>query len=683
MKPFDISDIPDPIGDAMYDGEDEVLRKMLVEVRRECLKPKPTLSLSQWAEMYAQLSLETSSTKGKFHAYEYQKGMMDAVTDPTVERITVIKSARIGYTKVLDNVVGYFLHQDPCPQLIVQPRVEDAEDYSRTEIAPMLRDTPVLAEIAGDLKAKDSNQRIAKRLFDNGASISFIGANTPAGFRRITARIAMFDEVDGYPPFGAGDEGDQVALGIKRTETFWNRKIILGSTPKRKATSRIYRSWLQSDQRYYYVPCPHCGKYQRLKWERFRYKKVDDETIDVDSVHYLCDSKRKCQIEESHKPSMIGRGEWRSTKRFKGHAGFSIWAAYSLFPNAAWHKLLQEYIDVKDDPTELKTYINVVRGEPWEDEGEKVDGKVLMERTENWVDGPECKADPAIFVITIGVDVHDDRVEFERVGWGRNEESWSLDQDAIYGDPSAPEFWQELDDYVRTPTDIADGRKLYPAATCIDSGGHYTDAVYKFVSGKERRHVWAVKGSSSYGKASMRGAPIWPKVASRSKKSGVANFFIIGVAEAKDIIYSRNRLKPPEEEGQAFPAGFPHYPKSRDEEYFNQMTSEIVVTKTHKGFPYREWALKPGFKNEKLDIRVYAFAALRSLRINWGRMARSVVDEKRVMRATQPINEDDVVAEVPLEELGVPSAADITQATSTSSPRFRQRRTSRSSMLNR
>lgn len=75
---------------------------------------------------------------------------MDAVTDPTVEKISVMKSARVGYTKILDHVVGYYLHQDPSPILIVQPRVEDAEDYSKSEIAPMLRDTPALVDIAPD-----------------------------------------------------------------------------------------------------------------------------------------------------------------------------------------------------------------------------------------------------------------------------------------------------------------------------------------------------------------------------------------------------------------------------------------------------------------------------------------------------------------------------------------------------
>ncbi|MBC0765610.1 phage terminase large subunit family protein, partial [Escherichia coli] len=230
------------------------------------LAPPPPLSLSQWANTFAVLSRETSAQTGKFRSYPYQDGMMDAITDPSVTYVSVMKSARVGYTKILDHVVGYYLAHDPSPILVVQPRVEDAEDYSKTEIAPMLRDTPVLAAISGDPKAKNSNQTILRKTFSNGANLTLVGANSPGGFRRITCRIILFDEVDGYPAGGAGSEGDQIALGTKRSETFWNRKIVLGSTPTVKGVSRIEKAWLESDQRRYFVPCPHCGEYQVLEW---------------------------------------------------------------------------------------------------------------------------------------------------------------------------------------------------------------------------------------------------------------------------------------------------------------------------------------------------------------------------------------------------------------------------------
>ena len=189
------------------------LEQRLEEGLRKNLQPPPKLTISQWSERYAVLSKETSAQTGRFRAFPYQTGIMDAISDPAVTTVTVKKSARVGYTKILDHVVGYYVHQDPSPILMVQPRVKDAEDYSKTEIVPMLRDTPVLAVLAGDMKAKDSNQTILKKVFQNGSSLSLVGANSPGGFRRITARVVLFDEVDGYPTGGAGMEGDQIALG--------------------------------------------------------------------------------------------------------------------------------------------------------------------------------------------------------------------------------------------------------------------------------------------------------------------------------------------------------------------------------------------------------------------------------------------------------------------------------------
>ena len=344
------------------------LERAIRDAVRRNLAPPPRLTLSQWAERFAHLSPETSAQTGKFHAFAYQTGIMDSVTDPSVHTITVKKSARVGYTKIIDHIAGYYVHQDPSPVFIVQPRIEDAEDYMESEIEPMIRDTPVLAELAGAAKAKDSKQTKKKRSFRNGASIRVVGANSPGGFRRITARIIVLDEVNGYPVRGAGTEGDQVKLAAKRGESFWNRKLILGSTPTVKGASRITRSWENSDQRFFEVPCPHCGEYQVLEWGgptvphglKWRKDETTGEAL-PETAHFVC-RHNGCIIEEIDKPSMVEQGKWRATKPFTGHAGFHIWAGYSLFPNAAWHHLVREWLDVKDDPLGRQTFINLVLG---------------------------------------------------------------------------------------------------------------------------------------------------------------------------------------------------------------------------------------------------------------------------------------------------------------------------------
>ena len=138
-----------------------------------------------------------------------------------------MKSARVGYSKILNHVIGYHIHQDPAPIMLVQPTIEDAQGYSKEEIAPMLRDTPVLKGLVSEAKAKDGANTILQKQFPGG-TLSLVGANSPRGFRRVSRRIVLFDEVDGYPP-SAGSEGDQIKLGIRRTEYYWNRKIVSGS----------------------------------------------------------------------------------------------------------------------------------------------------------------------------------------------------------------------------------------------------------------------------------------------------------------------------------------------------------------------------------------------------------------------------------------------------------------------
>ena len=223
----------------------------LEKVALEAFRPPKKLSLSEWADQYAYLSAESSAEGGRWRTLPYQKGIMDAITDPNIEQVTVMKSARVGYSKILNHVIAYHIHQDPCPIMIVQPTIEDATGYSKEEVAPMLRDTKCLRGLVSEAKAKDGQNTLLQKQFPGG-TLGLVGANSPRGFRRVSRRIVLFDEVDGYPVGGAGTEGDQIKLGIRRTEYYWNRKIVAGSTPTVQDFSRIEKLYNESDQRKYF-----------------------------------------------------------------------------------------------------------------------------------------------------------------------------------------------------------------------------------------------------------------------------------------------------------------------------------------------------------------------------------------------------------------------------------------------
>jgi phage terminase large subunit GpA-like protein len=663
-----------PLRERRYAIGYEALRRELLASRRRNIQPPPRLTLSQWAEEYAVLSRETSAQTGKFHAFPYQNGIMDAITDPSVEMVTVKKSARVGYTKILDHVSGFFIHQDPSPILVVQPRVEDAEDYSVTEIAPMLRDTPVLAEIVGDLKKKDSQQKIAKRIFPNGSSISFVGANSPGGFRRITARIVMFDEVNGYPVMGAGKEGDQIKLGIKRSESFWNRKIIIGSTPTVKGESRIEKSFERSDQRHYYVPCPHCGEFQILEWgspdtpHGMKWDKDENGNGLPQTAHYVC-RHNGCIIRDVDKPDMVAAGEWRAHKPFTGHAGFHIWAGYSLFTNAAWPNLVEEWLDVKDDPLMRQTFINLVLGEDYEDRGDRaLSESRLAARTEVW----DAEVPDGVGIVTVGGDVQDDRIELETIGWGRNEESWSIDHAVFEGDPESADLWKRVDEYLKRVWRRADGRGFAVAAACIDSGGHHTQKVYEFAKARLGRRVWAIKGESARGGAR---SPVWPTKRPSSRTKATFRPVIIGVNAAKDVIRHRLRQDPEEANGVivSYPPGYMHFPSDRDINYFAQLIAERSVTKVSGGQQYRVWELPAGRANEALDIRVYGYAALCGL-MHMGLKLNRRVEQVQAdpSQLVEPAPVEPVVTEISVVRPARPDGPVIKQESPAKKTRLRR-----------
>jgi len=554
--------------------------------------PPPELTLSQWAEKFAYLSPENSASPGKWKSIKYQIEPMDAITDPATQTISFMKASRVGWTKIIDHAIGYYIHQDPCPIMVIQPTIDDAEDYSKAEIEPMIRNTPVLFDIMGDPDDRSRDNTILKKKFPGGRLIAG-GANSPRVFRRVTVRVFIGDEIDGYP-IGVGKEGDQVKLGIKRTLTFWNNKILLGSTPTIKDQSKIETWFNRSDKRFYFVPCPFCKKKQRLKWAQLRWPSGKPE-----KALYYCEHCGR-GIAETHKQWMIENGEWIATAPFKGHAGFHISGLYSLFPNAAWAKLAQEFLDSEDNPEELKVFVNTVLGETWEDKGERVEGDTLSERRE--VYGPDIPE--GIAVLTAGVDVHPDRLEIEIVGWGREYESWNIDYHIIWGDPKVKETWADLDDYLLTPWLFPDGRKRRIQAVGMDTG-YESEIVYKYCKSRYARRVYAVKGKSKPGEN-------MPLISKPSRNNAYKiRLWTVGTDTAKDMIYARLARK---DHGP----GFCHFPVDRDLDYFKGLTAETAFTRYKRGKAYKEWRLpKPrerkdyqGKRNEPLDCRVYALAAL-------------------------------------------------------------------------
>lgn len=565
-----------------------------LEVRLEdavhsALKPPPKLSVSAWADRYRQLSSESSAEAGKWSTSraEYQRGMMDAVSDPNIETVVLMTAAQIGKTELINNVVGYHIHQDPAPMLVVQPTLEMAQTWSKDRLAPAVRDTPVLSAKIKDPRSRDSGNTTLHKVFAGG-HVTACGANSPSSLASRPCRLILCDEVDRYP-LSAGTEGDPVSLAKKRSSTFWNRKIILVSTPTEKNHSRIEQAYQESDQRKYFVACPDCKEEQVLRWAGVEWEQDKPAT-----AHYVCEHCGSCW-DDAKRFRAIRYGKWKATADGDGKtAGFHLSGLYS--PWTPLEDSVRDFLTSKRDPMRLKTWVNTFLGETWEDQGEQVDEHDLISRGEDW--GKELPDE--VLLLTAGVDVQDDRLELEIVGWGRGEESWSIEYKTIYGDPSTAGLWMELDAVLQQKFVHPIHGEMILRSVCVDSGGHYTQQVYNYCRARAGRRVFAIKGIGGEGK---------PIVGRPSKNNiGKINLFPVGTDTTKELVYSRLKI---ETEGE----GYCHFPSDRSEEYFRMLTAEKKVTKYFKGRPKREW-VKIRTRNEALDCRVYATAALALLNLN-------------------------------------------------------------------
>lgn len=576
--------------------------------------------MSQWADQYRQLSSEASAEPGKWQTDRapYQREIMDALGDPLVEAVVVMSSAQIGKTEIINNVAGYHIHLDPAPILLLQPTLEMAEAWSKDRFAPMLRDTTVLRGLVRDPRARDSGNTLLHKRFPGG-HITMAGANSPASLASRPIRLVLCDEVDRYP-VSAGAEGDPVSLARKRSTTFWNRKLLLTSTPTIKGASRIEAAFEQSDQRRYHVPCPQCSEHQVLKWQQVRWNtdpsKEGDEKHQPETACYVCEHNG-CVITDADKLDMLRLGRWVAEAPFNGTAGFHINELYS--PWVTFAQMVTEFLKAKKLPETLKTWVNTSLGETWEEAGETVDADWLLQRKESW----GAEAPEEVVVVTAGVDVQGDRLEIEVKGWGVGEESWSLDYKQLFGDPAQPQVWQELDTYLQRPIKSKTGLYLNIACTCIDSGGHHTQAVYEFCRSRAVRGIFAIKGLNQPGKPIV-GRP------SRNNRHKL-RFYPLGVDTAKEVIYSRLRITEPGH-------GYYHFPAERDREYFLQLTGEKQITRFTKGTPRREW-LKIRARNEALDCNVYALAALKLLSPDLEELAQGML--------FVPRSKEDVPAALP------------------------------------
>lgn len=607
------------IGYQTHESARQRLNDLARAKRRAHLTAPAEMTISQWADRYRVLARESSADYGKWSTDRapYLREIMDAICDPNIDEVTIVAPSQSGKSEILLNAMGYYMHIDPSPMLLVQYSLDEAEKFSKSRIAPMLRETAVLRALVKDPRARDSGNTLLTKEFPGG-QLDIVGANSPAGMASKPKKIVFLDERDRHPR-SAGTEGDVKLIAKARTTTYEDhgRKLIEVSSPGDEPSedgtegSLIWPSYLEGTQEVIEFACPDCKFFQTLEHDRLKWESNADGIVLTASVHYECAA---CGHKIRKRHGL--RQRWRATARprvprkrsFRIHglaAAFTSWGAYA-----------QEFKNAGKDPEKLKTFWNTKRGECWKDQGMEDQKARLKARSvpytsENW------HAPREVALLTAGVDKQPDRWEVTVRGWGVGEQSWLIEHAVLRCDTSQPAALSVLHQYRTERTWLHEsGAVMKIRAMCIDAGDDGANVI-KYANTWLHQHVYPIKGHNMYE------ASIVPRKPSRVKHG---RLWVIGVNAITEKIYRRLTMPSP---GPGY-LHFNHFASaapplaSLSGDYIDQLLNARRVTnpKTKR----RSWESLG--RDEALDCEKYAYAALMLGPVDILNLAREV---ERVM----------------------------------------------------
>lgn len=578
----------------------------LIKTTLTALRPLKKTSVTEWANTFRQLPSDSAEPgQWKTSRVPYMKDVMDAFTQNEVHRVVVKSAAQVGKSEILLNVVGRFTHIDPATIMIVQPTVDMAKDFSRSRLQKMIQDTKVLTPLFY------ARQDTILSKFFRGGRIVLQGANSAAGLASRPIRILLCDEVDRFPASASGDEGDPVDLAAKRQTTFWNYKTGIFSTPTTEGTSRIDIEYLSGTQEEWQHACPNCGEYHFLDYRQMKidYKETYDEyknrTVIINSVKYQCPEcgMEFTELEMKNAPQKYVAKNPDALK----NAIRSFWVNGFSSTWLNWNDILKEWLEARGNAAREAVVYNTRFGQTYALRGEYDDENVFLNRREDY----PAELPQGVLLLLAGVDVQNTRLEYEILGFGRQEECWGILRGIVQGSPNSITTWQELDAILDREYHFQNGLSLKVARTFIDSG-YATKAVYSYCQARQRQGRFAIKGLGTMG------IPLLYKY-SQPKGYGIV-LSILGVNDGKQEVMSRLGISQ---------AGAQYFHFPRDDEflgrrgydavYFKQLISEHKVFYKSGGIVQVRWeTIEEKARNESLDIRVYALAALKSCVGNLG-----------------------------------------------------------------
>lgn len=586
------------------------------------LAPDPLMDIDEWADKHRILSSVSSSEPGPYRTSRipFMREIYKCLSPSSpIEEVIVQKGAQLGFTETGCNWLGFIIDVTSGPVMAVQPTVDMAKRYSKQRVAQLIDTCDRLKDKVKEARSRDSGNTVLSKEFPGGILV-MTGANSATGLRSLSARFLFMDEIDAYPD-NLDEEGSPITLAKARTRNFARRKIYMVSTPTTVHRSKIEKEFLEGDQRYFFVPCPHCSFKQTLKWANIRYKDVG-----MENTYLKCEGCEK-PIQEHYKTWMLENGVWipQNKNAEAKKASFHLNSLYSPLGWFSWKDAASLFEESHKVPEKLRGFVNTVLGETWRESGDSPEWERLYERREDYKIGTVPFG--GLFLVA-GADVQKDRIECEIVSYGLGKESFSVDYRILMGDTSNPDggAWLKLDELLAEQFPHETGVSMPIRLMAVDSGFN-TQAVYNWCRKYPMSRVIATKGVENSpimlnqpstvdvtikgGRKVARGMKVWP----------------IGVNLAKSELYGWLRIQKPVD-GEAYPACYCHFPQY-GEEFFKQLCGEQLTIRVMRGNTKSIWE-KIRDRNEALDCRILCRVAAAAVGMDrfkkehWQNLASSV-----------------------------------------------------------
>ena len=577
----------------------------------EAWTPRPNVKLSDLAEQHMHLTGGKEQGLIRFERTPYSREPLDRLhPDDPVQVVVLEWGIQLAKTTVglawTHGVMGAY----PGPMLTVFDKWDKAAEYSKQRLEPMIRHSEICRDKVVDQRTRSKDSSTIKVKMFPGGMVKVAGAQSASDLISTPIQYANVDEVDAHAE-NVSRMGSSVQLVMGRLTTYGDTsKALLVSSPTVEGASEIH-SWFQrGDQRYFFVPCVHCGEMQRLEWRdpetgEFR---LQWESGHPETAMYFCPFCG-AGMQDADKNKFLPAGEWRASRPDLGENGtitsYHLNGLYSPHGMYSWEKMARQWMQANErakagDVEELKVFVNTRLAQVFSQPGDLVPASTLAKRVEpSWGD----TIPDGVKAIVVGGDVQDDRVELMVAGVGAGREWWLLDYFIIPSDPLDDETWRQVDQVLRRTYIRDDGTVLRPRAGALDSGFR-TQKVYEFCN--RRRRVYATKGVPGKGKA------IWPRKARKSTRYKQSfRFFDVGVDTAKDAAQSYLRIH---REGPGY-VHIPDHILSKVPDFLDQLSSEKRIrTKDSKGRQQWVWQkVTEAARNEAWDTFVLCIAASHAL----------------------------------------------------------------------